>query len=210
MAAGMAALFLGAAALGGCAGAKVSGVTVNGPPAHQPALLLVAVNTPGDAEDAAAMRSLAGSVQSDLLERLSKARIPATILGTAPVPPGDAVLRVDIVRADPGNDVKRLLVGFGAGRAKLEVRAGLYRPDQSARGPALAFSSHADSGRNPGLILPGGVALATQNAVHFAIGGAINLASNARGGLKGDVRHTADAIVHQLQAYYYNAGWLPA
>lgn len=205
-AAGIAALFLGAAALVGCASAKVSDVAVNDPPARGPALLLVDVHSPDATGDDPAMQSLAASIRSDLLERLAKARMPAAALGAMAVPPGDAVLRVDILRADPGNDVKRLLVGFGAGRAKLEVRAELLRPGQSARRPFLAFSSQADSGRNPGLILPGGAALATHNAVHFAIGGAINLASNARAGLKDDARHTADAIVHQLQAYYFNEG----
>jgi len=51
------------------------------------------------------------------------------------------------------------------------------------------------------------VASATRNPIHLAIGGAIDIAMNLRGGLARPTSSTATAIVAQLKQYYATAGW---
>ena len=63
---------------------------------------------------------------------------------------------------------------------------------------SLQLNTYSDSGFKPGLLLPGGIALATGNAAHLAIAGGLDVAFNVRGGLQQPVKHTSSAIVPTL------------
>jgi len=121
--------------------------------------------------------------------------------------PGAAVLNVSVVAADPGSLVERFVVGFGAGRAQLAVKADFESTDSAGAHAMTAFDTSSDSGYKPGIILPGGIALATRNIIHLAIGGGIDVAANVNSGLGGPVGKTASAIVSQLRKYYMSVGW---
>ena len=196
-------------ALAGCAGARVSNIASARAAGPAPSELLVAVDAasaPDDTQAQAAHR-IAADLQADLVQRLARAKVTAEPFVPATEHPGAAVLHVTIVRADPGSLAKRLVVGFGFGRATLQARAELQEASPSGVASLTAFDTSSDSGIKPGLILPGGVALATGNAVHLAIGGGIDIATNLRGGLARPTTRTASAIVTQLRQYYASAGW---
>src|SRR5262249_18088242 len=101
----------------------------------------------------------------------------------------------------------RMVIGLGAGRAELQASAELWTPSAAGIGPLMTFNTSSNSGRGPGLIVPGGVALATGAAVHLAIGGGIDLAQNADGGLDRRLKGTARTIVDQVKKYYGSVGW---
>jgi hypothetical protein len=196
-------------ALSGCVRAKVSNVAAMQPAGPAPSEILVAVDatpTTNRAQAEAAHR-LAPELQSDLVERLTRARVTAEPFVPGSSHPGAAILHVSIVQADPGSLVERVVLGFGLGRAKLQTRTELESADET-RGRALAaFDTSSNSRMKPGLILPGGVALATGDAIHLVIGGGIDIAMNMRGGLTRPTTSTASAIVAQLKKYYASSGW---
>lgn len=197
----------GLALLGGCASARVTDLAEAGGGGTAPAAILVETTSaaPVAARDAGVSSRAAAALERDLITRLSKSGLAAAALGPGPTPRGDAVLHVAISQADPGDRAERLLVGFGLGRSVLQVRTTLDSP--SGATSTLAFDTASDSGRKPGLILPGGVAAITGNAAHLAIGGAVDVALTARGGLDRDADRTAKAIVTRLKAYYASMGW---
>lgn len=191
-------------ALAGCAGAHVSDIAAAAQPGQPPSEILVSVAPqPGDP---AVAQDVAVKLQSDLIHRLAQTHVAAEPLAPGAGEAGAAILHVSIVRADPGNPAERLIVGFGLGSAQLAAQVELENPGASG-GASLAFSTSSSSGFKPGLILPGGIALATGSALHFAIGGGIDLATNIRGGLDRPTAQTASAIVGQLKKYYASAGW---
>ena len=204
--AGLAALLIG---LAGCAGAAVSNVAVVQPSGPPPSEILVAVDAAPmtDATQTHAAQQVASKLQSILVNRLTAARVTAEPFVPGSSHPGAALLRVSVVRADPGSFVERFIVGFGLGHAKLQANAELETADGSRGTSLTAFNTSSGSGMKPGLILPGAVALATWNPIHLAIGGGIDIAMNLRGGLARPTSSTASAIVAQLKKYYTAAGW---
>ena len=197
---------IGLLALAGCAGASVTGVsevTAHTPPPQE---ILVEVDVPASAspDQGATARSIGSALGSDLVRQLEADHLAASERLSAALPRGDAVLRVTVTLADQGNKLRRMVIGFGAGKARLTATAAL----ETADGVDLTrFDTSANSGMKPGLLLPGAVAGATGNLIHLAIGGGIDVAMNMRDGLAAPAQHTAGAIVKQLRTYYAAVGW---
>ena len=197
---------IGLLTLAGCAGASVTGVSEEAAHTPPPREILVEVDAPSDAspDEGATARSIGSALGRDLVKQLDAAHLVASERPPGTLPRGDAVLRVDVTLADEGNKLKRVVIGFGAGKARLTATASL----ESADGASLThFDTASDSGMKPGLLLPGAIAGATGDLIHLAIGGGIDVAMNMRDGLAAPTQHTAGAIVRQLKTYYAAVGW---
>lgn len=75
-------------------------------------------------------------------------------------------------------------------------------------GAAMTFSASAKDGRKPGVILPGGVALATGELSRLAIGGGLGLLMESRSGLDRGAKRSAAAIIKQTRLLYRASGWI--
>jgi hypothetical protein len=195
-------------ALAGCANAQVSALTRAGTPAPAPQQVLVEVTPAPQAtskEAESASRAAAG-LQAELLNRLAKAHVAAAPYSAAADKPGALVLHATIAAANPGNAAVRVIVGFGAGASRMLVGVDMHSGGQ-APGPAEQFDVASHSAYRPGLILPGGVALATHSLWHLGIGGGIDVALNLRNGLAAPEANAAGAMVAQLKSYYTAEGW---
>ncbi|ATP18002.1 MAG: DUF4410 domain-containing protein [Cupriavidus sp.] len=144
-------------------------------------------------------------LQAELVKAYRKAGLPASVTPDGQPSPGEATVRVQIVRADPGNSTERLLIGFGAGRSALLTKASFDIAGQA--GPAMSFSATAKDGRKPGLIVPGAVAAATGELSRLAIGGGVSLLVGRRSGLDGGAKRSAALIVKQTRQLYRASGW---
>jgi hypothetical protein len=196
-------------ALVGCASVQVTDVVSTSSKGSPPAEILVEVSTATTLQDAqpTVAREVATKMESDLVERLRKAGISSAPFAPEAHPEGAAILHVSVVEAEQGNAFERVVIGFGVGRAKLDIKADLESADPAGPHPMTEFEASSHSGFKPGLILPGGVALATRDAVHLLIGGTIDVATNIRGGLAKPVKRTTTAVVDQLKKYYSSVGW---
>jgi hypothetical protein len=195
--------------LAGCSTARIAGATFTSPGSSRPVELLVEVSSGdlGAAPQAAAVTQTVSNLRTDLVKELTAARVFAEPYSPSIERHGTAVLRVTITAAKPGNAAERLIIGFGVGRAELQATAELLSPEYSGN-PALArFSTSSNSGVKPGLLMPGGIAVATGKAVHLAIAGGVDVALNTGGGLSRPTQATSRAIVHQLETYYRSVGW---
>ena len=197
------------AALAGCARTHVDSVTSTTATAAAPSEILVDVTVApmADSDDAKAAQDVGAQLRAGLVQRLTEARVIAEPFVPGTSHPGSAVLHVSVVEADPGSLVERFIIGFGAGRARLQAKADLESSDTPAAYSLTAFNTSSDSGYKPGLILPGGIALATRNVIHLAIGGGIDVALNISDGLDRQTSGAASAIVDQLKKYYASVGW---
>lgn len=198
-----------ACTLAGCAGAKVSNVQSTIAVGKAPTELLVEVNVAsnigaGQQKDVSRIRS---ELESALVKRLVKSGVTAEPLAAGTHDPDAAVLHVSITDAESGNLAKRMIVGLGWGKARLQAQADLERVSASGGQPVTTFDTASDSGMKPGLLIPGGVAAATGNMIGLAIGGTINIARNIHGGMSKPIKSTSVAIVDQLKKCYQTAGW---
>lgn len=190
----------------GCAGAKVENLSTAMPHSTAtPATLHVAVSVSPDLRSEPSTTKVAQALQADLIKRYRREGIQALVYDGQPPLAGVAIVQVKINRADPGDRMARLLVGFGAGRSVLKTDATITISGQDDT--AMRFSASAKSSRKPGLILPGAIAVATSDATRLAIGGGVSVLLEPRSSLQHEADTSAKLIVKQTRQLYETSGW---
>jgi len=226
-----------AIALGGCAGATVSNQTQSLPITNTPPSQIVVYpfatnpsevtlnqgmfqrayssmsgeNTGGQQQQIAddAAQNVCLEVVSALNQKGYKA-----VCQQRGVPPADAnALVVDGQFTDisEGNRLRRLVIGFGAGASTLDANVYVYQTTSAVgRHEVLSFTTHADSGKMPGVIATGpagaaagGSTAAATLGANVAMGGVKTYRSST--GFLGD--KTAEQVVETLQNYFTQQGW---
>lgn len=129
----------------------------------------------------------------------------------APVSGGNVlIVDGDFTDLSEGNRVQQMVIGMGLGASKLNTSAGLYQYSSGASNQLLTFSTHADSGKMPGVGITGPAGAAAGGAAAATIG-----VNDAAPGVKhvtsstsylGD--QTANQIVDQLNNYFSQQGWI--
>jgi hypothetical protein len=152
----------------------------------------------------------AASLSEQLVAKLQKRGIPAERAEDRRVPPLHAlVLKGQFLTINKGSRVKRMVIGFGAGSSKLQVRAQAYQATRYGlrRIAAAEVSSHGS--KMPGMAVPvAGGAVAGTVATSAVISGGMNIAKETRGAMKDDAGRIADEIANRAQAFYERQGWL--
>nr|WP_278986197.1 DUF4410 domain-containing protein [Sphingobium yanoikuyae] len=192
--------------LSGCASVAVRDIRMTA--AHQrpaPGALAVHVALAQDIQADPDAAKAALRLQACLVEAYRDAGLFASVASSGAPSAGDAMIRVRIIRADRGSQAERLLIGFGAGRSALLTKASFEVAGQA--GAAMTFSASAKDGRKPGVILPGGVAMATGELSRLAIGGGLGLLMESRSGLDRGAKRSAAAIIKQTRLLYRASGW---
>jgi Domain of unknown function (DUF4410) len=117
-----------------------------------------------------------------------------------PMPGNNLVVTGRLIDVDEGNSLTRIAVGLGAGEATLDTEVKVYRVSHGERAEVLAFNTHADSGRMPGLAesMPLGVFLIGPITVLSAVGDA---ASTGQKIYSTKIEYLASETGEQISAY---------
>ena len=124
----------------------------------------------------------------ELVERIQNLGLPAQrVSATTPLPKGSLGITGQFLDVDEGNRTRRLVIGFGSGQSKVDIRVQLYGfgldPSRSAPETAptklLEFETHADSGSMPGALVTAGAGAAAGAGAGMVVG-----ANAAIGGAK--------------------------
>ena len=167
--------------------------------------------TPQTPDEIELGRRLGALVSARLVEELNKNGIAAIAAATGPVPhPGDAVIRGEFVTIDKGNRAKRMLIGFGAGSAKLETLVEGYVVTTGGLVPLGSAQIETSGGKKPGMLVPMGAGAAAGNVARsVAISGASNiLQEGGSESLEGAAKRTAKEIAKVIVKAYKERGWL--
>jgi hypothetical protein len=100
-------------------------------------------------------RGAADSLSQATIRRLDKIGLEAVpVSRDSDFSPPDNTLLVTgrLIDVDEGNRLSRVTVGFGAGESQLESEVHVYRVMHKQRAEVLAFTTHADSGKMPGVV----------------------------------------------------------
>ena len=123
----------------------------------------------------------------------------------------DLVIDGQFVRVDEGNPLRRFVIGFGAGAARMDTRVQVYQGIQ--RRKILEFATQAASGKMPGAVAtaPAGAAAPAGVGIGLAAGNAVST------GLQGDLTSvqrmavsSADQAVRYLSEFFARQGWISA
>ncbi len=167
--------------------------------------------TPQSREEIALGRRLGARVSARLVEELKKSGIAAVAVATGPVPhPGDEVIRGEFVSIDKGSRAKRMLIGFGAGAAGLEILVEGYLVTATGLVPLGSAQIETAGGKMPGMLVPIGAGAAAGNVARSAaISGAGNVLQEAGPeSLDGAAKRTAKAIAKAIVKAYKERGWM--
>jgi len=167
--------------------------------------------TPQTPEEIALGRRLGARISARLVEELNKSGIAAAAAATGPVPhPGDAVIRGEFVSIDEGSRTKRMLIGFGAGAARLDTLVESYVVTTAGLTPLGSAQIETAGGRMPGMLVPiGAGAAAGQAATSAAVSGAANVLQElGPEGLDGAAKRTAKEIAKLIVKAYKERGWM--
>lgn len=164
--------------------------------------------------DAAERHELGKKVSSllaeSIVEQLKEREIDAVHADiNMNVPMNALLLKGQFMAVDEGDQMKRVIVGFGAGGTEVQVKTKVYQRTelgirQISEGQALAKGS-----KMPGMLVPVGAGAAAGSAVtSLAVSGGMATIRESLGPLAGDVDNMAEAMAERTAEYYKKRGWL--
>jgi hypothetical protein len=166
---------------------------------------------PQSEKELALGRRLGELTAAYLVDALSKAGVPAINGSTGVLPRvGDGVIRGEFVTIDEGSRTKRMLIGFGAGSAKLQTLVEAYEVTPAGLVPLGSAQVDTAGGKMPGILVPLGVgAAAGTAATSAAIAGTSNvLQERGPESIQGAAKRTAERIAKIIVARWKERGWL--
>jgi len=165
---------------------------------------------PASEEEVALAHAVATILTENLVKEISKLGIPAVAASAAP-PAGGSRLSIEgqFLAIDQGNQLRRAVVGFGAGASEVRTWTQIY--DASAAQHRLVgdFYTSVKSSRKPGMgPMVGAGAAAGRVVTSAAVSGGVGLATAAGQTVEADAKHTADAITDELKKFFAAQGWI--
>ncbi len=154
--------------------------------------------------------AVAAWLSIQLVGKLQKKGIDATRATDESLPPIDAiVLRGEFISIDKGSEIKRLVIGFGAGASEMRVRVQAYQATPYGLRRLAVAEVKATGSKSPGMAFPVGAGAALgRAATSAAVSGGMNIVREARGGPHADAGNLAGEIAKQAEAVYKRQGWL--
>ncbi len=129
------------------------------------------------------------------------------------LPPGvgDVVITGEFVSIDEGDRTRRMIIGFGAGAAKMKTVVEVYHI--AATGPRLLGSRDikASGGKGPGMALPLIVAggIMGRPAMAAGVSGTVNILQElGPEGIQGAADRTAGTISKELRNVFRRHRWI--
>jgi Domain of unknown function (DUF4410) len=129
-----------------------------------------------------------------------------------PMPGNNLVVTGRLIDVDEGNGLTRIAVGLGAGESTLDTEVQVYRVSHGERAEVLAFTTHADSGRMPGLAesMPLGVFLIGPITALSTVGNALSTGQKIYSTqMEYLAAETGDQISNYLSQYAADESWIP-
>ena len=163
------------------------------------------------------VRTVAGD---ELVTGIQNLGLPAQrVSGSTLLPKGALGITGQFLNVDEGNKGAQLVVGFGKGQSRVDLRVQLYGygVDQSSTEiettptKLLEFDTHADSGSMPGAIVTGPAGAAAAGGLTVGVAAA-NVGMGAIKGYRSAMgqmtSRSAEQAVDFLSEYFFRHGWI--
>jgi hypothetical protein len=165
---------------------------------------------PQTAEEVELGRLLGARVAEKLVVDLNERGIPAARAAGGAMPRvGDAAIKGAFVALDEGHQLKRVLIGFGAGAAELGSVVEAFQMREDGLHPLGSGEVVSGGGQMPGVLVPVGAGAAAGTAATSAvISGSVNVVKEAGPeSIEGAADRTASEVADTIEAVYKKRGW---
>jgi hypothetical protein len=154
------------------------------------------------------------SLSERTVEQLNKLGLNASHPTNGRLSMPDDVLLVTgrVIDANEGNRLSRIALGCGAGESSLDAEVHVFRVAYGEQVEVLAFTTHADSGKMPGIVPSLGVGQLVIGTITVlgkgkaAVSGGQKIYSSQIDHLAG---RTGDEVARYLSQYAAYEGWIP-
>ena len=171
-----------------------------------------AESTSNDQRATEMAHEVADTLADELVKRINALGLPAMCATPETYVPANAlVITGYFVDIDQGNEVRRLVIGFGAGQSKLDTQVQMLQASGGRYQTLLEFKTHADSGEMPGAAVTMGAGAAAQGAVTagmVAANTAVGGAKAYRSAINGMASRSADKAASYLSDFFAREGWI--
>ncbi len=190
-----------------------SSVRENGSPLHRGADLFR--RSSADERRVEIARDAAATLSTRTTKQMAKRGLPAARIpgdSDTPVYNNSLVVTGRLIDVDEGNRFTRIALGLGAGESRLETEVHVYRVVEGEKAEVLAFTTHADSGRMPGVLPSMGVGEVVLGPI-TALTMIEDAASSGQKIYASQIEYlagqTADQVANYLSQYAADNGWIP-
>jgi len=160
-------------------------------------------------------RGAAARLSAQAAKRLSKMGLPAVrVPRDSDMPLYDNALLVTgrLNQVDEGNRFTRIALGLGAGESRLTTEVHVFRVMHGKRAEVLSFTTHADSGKMPGVLPSMGAGELVLGPINL-ITAIKDAASSGQKIYSSQIEYlagkTADQVADYLSQYSADEGWIP-
>jgi hypothetical protein len=166
---------------------------------------------PQTPEEIAEGMKLGDQIASELVTQINDMGLNARQASPETKPQiNDIVLRGYLLSVEEGSGVKRVIIGFGAGKSSLSTLVEGFQ--QTAEGQRKLGSATVDAGGNksPGMVLGVATFLATKNPAGLIINGGMQAYGAASGSntVEARAKATAKEIADALKQRFQEQGWI--
>jgi Domain of unknown function (DUF4410) len=156
----------------------------------------------------------------ELVKEIQNLGLPAQRVSSSTLLPNGALgITGQFLDVDEGNKAARLVVGFGKGESRVDVRIQLYgygldqyrAESETVPTKLLEFDTHADSGSMPGAIVTGPAGAAAAGGLTAGVA-AVNIGVGALKGYRSAMgamtSRSAEQAVDFLSEFFGRHGWI--
>ncbi len=167
--------------------------------------------TPQTSKQIAEGKKLGAQIATELVAQINQMGMPAQV-ATAETKPqlNDIVIRGYLLSVNEGSAVKRVAIGFGAGKSSLSTMVEGF--EMTADGLRRLGSGTIDAGGNksPGMVLGVATFLATKNPAGLIVNAGVQAYGEASGSdeVTGRAKATAAEIAKALKQRFQQQGWI--
>ena len=190
-----------------------SSVTENRSPLHRATDLVRSSSV--DDRRAAIGRDAAAELSERTVKRLDKLGLRATRVASdndMSLSGNFLLVTGRLVEVDEGNRFTRVALGLGAGESRLATEVHVYRIVNREKAEVLAFTTHANSGKMPGIVASMGVGEVVLGPI-TAIEAIENAASSGQKIYSSQMEYlaneTSDQVARYMSQYAAQEGWIP-
>lgn len=154
-------------------------------------------------------RAVAQALSEDLVTEMAELGITARRSGESTnVPMHALVVKGQFVSIEEGDQIMRVVVGFGAGGGGLQAHVQVYQQTETGLKPISEAKGEAHGRKTPGVAGPAGVAAGAGMFVGLVVSSTVTARSELKGDMDTHVKNLAEEFAERAEKFYKGQGWL--
>ncbi len=154
-------------------------------------------------------RAVAQKLSEQLVTELAERGITVRRAhGSTNVPMHALLVKGQFVSIEEGDQMTRVVVGFGAGSGGLQANVQVYQQTDTGLRPISEAKGEAHGKKTPGIAGPAAVAAGAGMVVGLIVTTAVTTKSELKGEMATHVESLAEELAHRAEKFYKRQGWL--